>query len=171
MKKSEQKIIVFDLDETLIHSTKTKLDLQEDFRFDEYYVYKRPFVDWFLAECVQHCAIAIWSSADDEYVQAVGKQLLKQIPTVFIWGRSECWMKIVKTEDEETGLKKKEYQLIKPLEKIRRKGFKMENLLIIDDSHYKVNDNLNNFHIIKPFTGEQDDRELVNLLEWLRREK
>lgn len=165
----EKKIIIFDLDETLIHATKQKLNIQEDFQYEDYYVYKRPYVDEFLVACSKLCAIAIWSSADDDYVQSISNQLINDsINLDFIWGRSECWIKIAKVYDEDTGLKRKEYQNIKPLEKIRRKGFKMNNLLIIDDSPYKVKDNPDNYFIIEAFEGNQEDQVLKSLLSYLK---
>ena len=41
-------LLIFDLDETLIHATKDDLDLKVDFKIGEYNVYKRPNVDEFL---------------------------------------------------------------------------------------------------------------------------
>ena len=165
----KKKIIVFDLDETLIHATKDKLEINEDFKYEDFYVYKRPFVNEFLVACSKLCTIAVWSSAEDDYVHAITKELIKDTVVLdFIWGRSECWMKIIKVDDEETGLKRKEYQNIKPLEKIRRKGFKMEDLLIVDDSLYKVKDNPDNYIIIDAFEGDQNDRELNHLLQYLK---
>ena len=49
MMRTNKKIIVFDLDETLIHATKNKLEIKEDFRYEDYYIYQRPFVDKFLS--------------------------------------------------------------------------------------------------------------------------
>lgn len=168
MLRHDRKIIVFDLDETLIHATKNRLDIPEDFQYEDYYIYKRPFVHEFLSACARLCPIAIWSSADDDYVSSIAKQLVNDsIELDFIWGRSECWMKIVNVEDNETGLKRKEYQNIKPLEKIKRKGYQMNNLLIIDDSLYKVKDNPNNYFIIEAFVGNQQDQELKYLLSYL----
>jgi carboxy-terminal domain RNA polymerase II polypeptide A small phosphatase len=145
MLRHDRKIIVFDLDETLIHATKNRLDIPEDFQYEDYYIYKRPFVHEFLSACARLCPIAIWSSADDDYVSSIAKQLV----------------------DNETGLKRKEYQNIKPLEKIKRKGYQMNNLLIIDDSLYKVKDNPNNYFIIEAFVGNQQDQELKYLLSYL----
>jgi len=123
----------------LIHATRDKLAIQENFKYQDYYIYKGPGVDRFLTECSKLCSIAIWSSAHDDYVKSIAKQLIRNsVNTEFIWGRSECWIKIAKVEDKDTGLKVKEYQNIKPLEKIRRKGFKMVNLIIVDESHFKV---------------------------------
>ncbi|UZR92680.1 HAD family hydrolase [Chondrinema litorale] len=169
MRDSKKKIIVFDLDETLIHATKQKLGVEADFQYQDYYVYKRPYILEFLESCSKLCHIAIWSSAEDSYVKGIVNELIgNAIELEFVWGRSECWMKIVKVEDELTGLKKKEYQFIKPLEKIRRKGFKMKNLLIIDDSLYKVTDNPENYFIIKPFEGNCEDNELKFLESYLK---
>lgn len=36
-------LLILDLDETLIHSIETKLDVEPDFYFEPYYVYKRPY--------------------------------------------------------------------------------------------------------------------------------
>ncbi len=170
MKSTNQKLIVFDLDETLIHSTKNKLNLTEDYTFEDYYIYKRPFLDEFLYQCSELCSIAIWSSADDNYVKEVTKQLIpKDIKMEFIWGRSDCWLKLVKKQDSENPeLFKKEHQFIKPLEKIRRKGYRMNNLLIVDDSLFKVTDNPNNFIIVDSFEGKTDDNELIELLIYLK---
>ena len=169
MTRTEKKIIIFDLDETLIHATKNRLNVPEDFRYEDYYIYLRPYARQFLTECSKLCTIAIWSSADDDYVKSICDQLIKNsIELDFIWGRSECWVKIVKVKDEETGLTRKEYQNIKPLEKVRRKGFKMNNLLIVDDSLYKVRDNPDNYFIIEPFEGSQEDQILKLLLSYLR---
>ena len=170
MQKSNQKLIVFDLDETLIHATRNQLAIHEDFRYEDYFIYKRPGVDEFLIECQNLFNIALWSSAMDDYVHSVAKGILpSEINPVFIWGRSECWLKIAKIEDPETGWTRKEYQNIKPLEKIRRKGYKMSDLLIVDDSEYKVIDNPNNYLLINPFKGEQNDDELGKLLTFLKR--
>jgi RNA polymerase II subunit A small phosphatase-like protein len=54
------------------------------------------------------------------------------------------------------------------MERIRRKGYKMKDLMIIDDSSFKVIDNPGNYIIIKAFTGDQEDVELMHLLEYLK---
>lgn len=163
------KLLIFDLDETLIHSTETTLNVSHDFQYEEYFVYVRPHLHSFLKECSRYCALAIWSSADDAYVTGVSKLIVpSDIEMKFVWSRSQCWMKIVKREDEETGIHRKEVLFIKPMEKVRRKGYKMKDLMIIDDSSFKVIDNPGNYHIIKPFVGNQDDIELLNLLEVLK---
>jgi carboxy-terminal domain RNA polymerase II polypeptide A small phosphatase len=169
MKSPKQKLIVFDLDETLIHATNEKLAITQDFQFEDNFIYKRPKLNEFLVACSQIAEIAIWSSAEDDYVAAIVKELIpREIKTVFIWGRGECWIKIVKQGGEDGGMGRKVQQFIKPLEKIRRKGYKMKNLLIIDDTHAKVTDNPGNYLLINPFEGDPADDELTLLLEYLK---
>jgi hypothetical protein len=56
------------------------------------------------------------------------------------------------------------------LEKIRRKGYQLTNVLIVDDSLYKVIDNqVDNYFIIKPFEGNPDDNELMDCLKFLKK--
>jgi carboxy-terminal domain RNA polymerase II polypeptide A small phosphatase len=164
MKNSEKKLLVFDLDETLIHARHQRLPIKEDFKYDEYYVYKRPYLDDFLLECSQNYSLAIWSSAENDYVKNIAKQLIiNDLKFDFVWSLKNCWLKIAQVKDDYWGITRREPQYIKPLEKIRRKGYKLSNLLIVDDSSYKVIDNQpNSYYIIKPFEGDIKDNELLN---------
>ena len=70
MKSTGKKLLlIFDLDETLIHATKKTLLEEIDFKIGEFNIYKRPNVDDFLKKCFLNYRVAIWSSADDEYVK------------------------------------------------------------------------------------------------------
>ena len=170
MNKQGENLLILDLDETLIHATTTQLKIQEDFRYQHYFIYKRPGLKKFLVECSQFYTIAIWSSAEDEYVSSIAEQIIGDLfQPVFIWGRSACWVKITKVVDQDTGLKRKVYKNIKPLEKVCRMGYSMDHLLIVDDSTYKVEDNPGNYLIIPPFEGNPNDCELEKLLEILRK--
>ena len=91
MKETEKILLILDLDETLIHATETKLEVESDFQYSDYYVYKRPNLIEFLTEMNQYFKLAIWSSADDKYVNDV-VELIKPtgIEFQFIWARSRC---------------------------------------------------------------------------------
>jgi RNA polymerase II subunit A small phosphatase-like protein len=41
-----------------------------------YYVYKRLHLEAFLRECSRHFALAVWSSASDDYVEAVVARIM-----------------------------------------------------------------------------------------------
>lgn len=169
MKRSDQRLIIFDLDETLVHTTEKRLEGRiEDARYKDCYIYKRPSLDDFLIECSLSYRVAIWSSAEDDYVRGVVSAIISaDLQLEFVWGRSDCWIKVVRVKDE-SGISFKQNVYIKPLEKIRRKGYRTEQLLIIDDTPQKVIDNKGKYLIINPFEGNPDDRELHRLAAYLR---
>lgn len=68
MLNSQKILLILDLDETLIHATSHKIRDDFDFQVFHYFVYKRPFLDEFIATCVEHFELAVWSSASDDYV-------------------------------------------------------------------------------------------------------
>src|SRR5687767_7406918 len=84
-------LLILDLDETLIYATEEKLEFEEDFIFDKYFVYKRPGLDNFLSRISEHFKIGIWSSAGDEYVAEIVKKLKPDdVDFEIIWSRSKC---------------------------------------------------------------------------------
>jgi RNA polymerase II subunit A small phosphatase-like protein len=170
VKRTDRPLVIFDLDETLIHATANKLAVQEDGKFGALYLYRRPFLQEFLAACATQYTLAIWSSAADDYVSAVVQQLItSEVQFAFVWGRSECWLKTVKQPlgDPRNGMFRKEHRYIKPLEKLTRKGYKMRQLLIVDDSLSKVEDNPGNFVIVPMYEGSLQDDVLLKLGTWL----
>lgn len=84
-------LLILDLDETLVYATTDRLDYDEDFVFDKYFVYKRPNLDKFLSFAYAHFKIGIWSSASDGYVNEIVK-LVKPSDIEFeiVWARSRC---------------------------------------------------------------------------------
>ena len=161
MKKT---LLVLDLDETLLYATKDKLIQQEDFVLGVYYVYVRPNLDYFLSRVAQDFKLAIWSSADDAYVEElVGKIKPAAIDFEFIWGRSRTTKKRKSVTDE--------YYYVKRLSKVKRKGFLLESTLIIDDTAEKSMLNYGNAIQIAEFTGNANDDELLLLATYLEKFK
>jgi RNA polymerase II subunit A small phosphatase-like protein len=78
MEGESNKLIVFDLDEPLIHASSTELDHTPHFRFDTWFVYERPGVRSFLNNIAQHFAIGIWSSASDDYLTEIVKHIMPE---------------------------------------------------------------------------------------------
>jgi carboxy-terminal domain RNA polymerase II polypeptide A small phosphatase len=100
MSETDKKLLILDLDETLIHATTKKLSREPDFMVFDYFIYKRPHLDWFLLECHATYKLAIWSSASDEYVQEVVKRIVPDdISLEFVWGRSRCTPRRATEED------------------------------------------------------------------------
>ena len=155
-----RKLLILDLDETLIHGTERELGRSDDFRVDEYFVYKRPYVDEFLDFTKEHFDVAIWSSASEAYLAAVCARLIPQgFPLAFLWGRKRC---IRKFSEEESS-----YSFIKDLKKVKKLGFPLERVIAIDDSARKHQRNHGNLVRVKPFFGDLDDDELSLLMRYL----
>lgn len=158
--KKSDILIILDLDETLVHATETKLKQKEDVRVSNYFVYKRPHLEFFLQELFEHFKIGIWSSGNDDYVEKIVNEITpKNINFEIIWGRSRCSIK----RDFES----QDYYYEKRLDKLKRKGFTLEKILLIDDSPEKARKNYGNAVYIKEFIGNKTDNELPMLLKYL----
>lgn len=161
MSEKVNKLLVLDLDETLIHATKTKLDnLLVDFTFDEYYIYKRPHLEHFLIQAAKYFKLAIWSSAGDIYVNEI-VAAIKPAAIAFevVWARAKCSMKRDRIFDS--------YYFEKRLDKFKKRGFLLEQILIVDDTAEKATCNYGNAIYSKEYKGNADDKELLRLLEYL----
>jgi len=160
LKETEQILLILDLDETLIHTTEKKLDIESDFQYADCFVYKRPNLIEFLTEMSEHFKLAVWSSADDKYVNDV-VNLIKptEIDFEFVWARSRCTLK----RDYELD----KYVREKRLKKVKKQGFRLEKSLIVDDSPEKTRDNFGNAIYVNPYEGDTKDCELNLLSEFL----
>jgi len=161
LEKAEKILLILDLDETLIHATETKLSIAPDFQYSEYFVYKRPYLIEFLNEVSKYYKLAVWSSADDEYVNNIVK-LIKPagLEFEFVWARSRCTLK----RDYELD----DYVRIKRLKKVKKRGFLLEKVLIVDDSPEKTRENFGNAIYVIPFEGDMEDNELFLLSNFLK---
>ena len=160
MDQKSNKLLILDVDETLIHATEKELGFSPDFKLEKYFVYKRPHLDQFLENISKHFTIGIWSSADDSYVtEIVNKIKPDNIEFEIIWGRSRCSLKKDYTFDN--------YFFEKRLDKLKKKGFKLEQIIIVDDTPEKSRNNYGNVIYIKEFLGDTTDEELNHLLDYL----
>nr|WP_293833412.1 HAD family hydrolase [uncultured Arsenicibacter sp.] len=160
LQTSARKLLILDLDETLIYATEQPLAHPADFRFDRYFVYKRPYVAEFLSAMASHYSLGIWSSADDDYVEALAGQIRPDSVSIeIVWGRSRCSVR----RDIDSDI----YCYEKRLAKLKKRGFQLKDILIVDDSPEKLRTNYGNAIYIKSFTGETDDEELRYLQTYL----
>ncbi len=164
-------LLILDLDETLIHATATKLGDDFAFQLYHYYVYKRPGLDAFLTVCAQEFDLAVWSSASDDYVKQVVERIFPAgIKPVFVWGRSRCTPLVLSRIDEygyynPDGLS--HYEYAKLLKKVRRLGYDVQRIIIVDDTPDKVRNCYGNAIYPTPFLGEPADSELLILADYL----
>ncbi|MGI4865778.1 MAG: NIF family HAD-type phosphatase [Janthinobacterium lividum] len=164
-------LLILDLDETLIHASAQKIREDFDFQVFHYFVYKRPGLAAFLTTCARHFKLAIWSSASDDYVQEIVRQILPaEVTPEFVWGRSRC-TPFTTPQIDKYGYynldASSSYEYAKRLKKVRRRGFSLSKTLIVDDTPAKVQQNYGNAIYIKPYQGEAADEELHHLLAYL----
>ena len=171
MSDNPQKLLILDLDETLIHATKDLLEIKWDFQIAPYNIYKRPYLEQFIDEIKNHFKIAVWSSASDDYVQKVVSLIFPaDYPLEFVWGRSKCTQQFDHQSLDDLGYSDYYNHLnySKILKKVRKKGFaKIEDILIVDDTPRKAKYNYGNAIYPSEFTGDPKDRELLDLLKYL----
>ena len=164
-------LLILDLDETLIHASRTELRTDFDFKISDYFVYKRPFLAEFLRFCAENFILAVWSSASDDYVAEVVKQIFPaDIPLAFVWGRSRC-TPIISPNVDLYGYHNMDittgYEYAKILKKAKKQGFSFEKMLIVDDTPLKVANAYGNAIYPKMYEGAKDDDELVYLAQYL----
>lgn len=164
-------LLILDLDETLIHATSKPLAYPAHFQVFHYHVYLRPHLHPFLAELKNHYQLAIWSSASDDYVDEIIQQTIPTaIPLQFVWGRSKCTYKIVPKIDEfgyYSDTYGSHHHYIKLLKKVKKLGYSLAQVLIVDDTPEKVANSYGNAIYLNEFTGNPADDTLVKLLKYL----
>ena len=138
MLEKEKLLLILDIDETLIHATKNKLDRKEDFRVFNYYIYERPYLRDFFKEIKNDFHLAVWSSASNDYVEKIVNHIFPtDINLHFVWARSRCKPKRL-TELDSFGnyndRYRDHYNYIKPLKKVKKLGYKLERMIIVDDT-------------------------------------
>ena len=162
MKPDGPILLILDLDETLIHATQEPLERNPDFVIGPYAVYRRPYLREFLTSCAACFHLAIWSTATDDYVRLVVDRIVP--PSVkpalaFVWGRDRC---VRRTDSERF----EDYH-VKDLKKVKRMGYRLERVLIADDTPLKVHRHYGNAIYIPPFFGDPADGVLPRLARFL----
>ena len=158
----KQKLLILDIDETLIHSTETLLSRNPDFTVgSKYYVYKRPFVEQFLTWCSENFDIAIWTSATNDYAAEIVANIFPQGQhnLLFVWSRERCTQSL--------DIESREVFWEKKLTKLRRRGYDLDNVIVIDDSPLMWRNSYGNLVSVTPFLGDEDDNELEKLMRYL----
>lgn len=154
------KLLILDLDETLIYATEEPLERRADFQTELYHVYKRPYVDEFLAFCRENFLVAVWTTAGAEFAQDVVEGVFpSDYPLQFLWSRERC----SRTLNADTG----ERYLVKNLAKLKRKGYRLEEVLMVDDTPTKLERNYGNLIRVSEWLGDPADSELLALMGYL----
>lgn len=164
MQSAEKKLLILDLDETLIYATEEKLERQEDFIVGQYYVYKRPFLQDLIEFCLMNFDVAVWTSSSQNYAMRIVEEIFpNQNELKFFWSRLRCTFRY----DPEL----QENYFEKMMSKVRRRGYDLAKVIVVDDSPENWRNSYGNLVRVKPFFGEMDDNELQKLIVYLDRLK
>lgn len=147
-------LVVFDLDETLVHATTNQLPIAHLTQIDQYFVYERPYARRLLDFTAARFDVGVWSSSSDAYIQHVLARLLPEgYPLKFAWSVDRC----VQRPDVASG----GYVYIKDLRKLIRLGYDTDEVVIVDDSPEKIPRQPRSHLVVRPFTGDASDSELL----------
>jgi RNA polymerase II subunit A small phosphatase-like protein len=158
------KLLILDLDETLVFATERRLALIADFQVGSYFVYQRPVLKSFIEFVFVHFKVAVWTSSGSSYAKEIVRAIFEDPEKLqFVWTRQRCTWRL----DPDS----REGHWIKDLRKVRRLGFSLENIVVIDDSPEKLRRQYGNTIYVTPFIGDPLDQELRKLqgyLLWLK---
>lgn len=163
-------LLILDIDETLLHASTKPLNRPADFELFRYHVYLRPHLTEFLLGCSQHFRLAVWSSASDDYVAEIVRRIIPDsVALEFAWGRSRCTYCFNNAAFEQAGYvdSQSHYNYVKVLKKLRRRGYPLDRVLIVDDTPAKCQRNYGNAIYPTEYLGIPEDGELLQLLQYL----
>ena len=155
-------LLILDIDETLIHGREEPLARFCEFRAGLYHIYERPHLSQFLQSVSELYDLACWSSATHDYLEIVVKAITNDLaaPILFVWDRSRCTRRTDFTLQEE--------YFLKDLRKVKKKGYDLDRVLILEDEPRKVNRHFGNAVFVRPYVGALDDDELLKLAAYLK---
>jgi carboxy-terminal domain RNA polymerase II polypeptide A small phosphatase len=150
------------LDETLIYANEYELNRPADFRVAQYYVYLRPGIYSFLQGVSALYRLGVWTSSSPAYASAICQVIFgDRVSLEFVWASDRCTPTRDFTFDT--------WSQTKRLSKLRRKGYQLEHVVVVDDSPEKHTKNYGNLVQVLPYEGDPSDRELELLLSYLEK--
>lgn len=157
--ETSKTLLIFDLDETLIHSSR-EIRGPVHFRLSDFYVHLRPGFEDLLERVKGSYEIAVWSAASGNYVSAIVEKIFPDFARPrFVWSGLKCTWRF----DAET----RERYGVKRLKKLKRFGYSLDRMLIVEDDPRKCEDNFGNALYVPCFYGDSEDRVLYKLAEYL----
>jgi TFIIF-interacting CTD phosphatase-like protein len=173
----KRRLLVLDLDETLIFSTEVKLDMEEagvimmplywGAAQQKIYVYKRPNLDDFLKVAFEHFDVGIWTAGSRTYADHVLQFIMceeERKKLKFVFTSERCVYKRYSSFGE---MYYDGPRCIKPLKKVKKKGYTLDEMIVIDDLPSTYSRNYGCAIPIKPFVGWEKDDELKLLAKYL----
>ena len=155
------RLLILDLDGTLIYASETPLGRAPDFSAGPYCVYKRPHLDRFLETCRAWFELAVWTSSSRAYAECIIGELFDDPEALAcLLANERCTQRFCpETLD---------HYMVKNLHKLRRKGYSLSKMLIIDDTPATFKLNYGNGIRVSEYRGHPEDEELLDLLRFLK---
>lgn len=155
------RLIIFDLDETLVHATEVPLPYAHNFQVGPYFVYVRPFASELIKFTASQFNVAVWSSSSESYVQAVTSELFgTTFRLEFSWAISKC---VQKVDPKSNG-----YVYIKDLRRALKHGYAADEIIVLDDSPEKLQRQPTRHLCLSAFTGDPSDTELLDVIDRIK---
>jgi carboxy-terminal domain RNA polymerase II polypeptide A small phosphatase len=154
----DRRLLVLDLDETLLFASEHALDRRHDHRIGRYFVYWRPGLAPFLEGMSALFELAVWTSSSPAYAQGICAEMFRNRPApVFVWASDRCTLK--------RDLESDSWSHHKHLSKLKRRGHDLRRVVMVDDSPEKHRRNYGNLVRVSAYVGNAHDDEL----DWLSR--
>jgi RNA polymerase II subunit A small phosphatase-like protein len=158
----DKPLLILDLDETLIFASEQRMEREPDFTCGPYSIYCRPHLDEFFREIVTTFRFGVWTSATEDYMECVVKNVIpKEIELAFVFGGQRCTQVL----DPNTG----EMKWVKDLKKIKKKGYTLDRVIMVDDTASMLERNYGNLIRVSPWRGSTEDDELFYLVKYLNK--
>lgn len=84
------KLLILDIEETLVYATAEQLERRPDFTMEGYSVYLKPHVHESLDYAYANFRVGIWTSSIEDYARKTLESLLKGREVEFFWLRERC---------------------------------------------------------------------------------
>jgi len=161
----DKKLLILDIDETLIHGATTKLAHEPAAIAPWCFLYLRPHVEQFMQFCREYFRVAVWTTATPEHADFCLSHICEQgYPFEFVWTRERCSQVRDRVGLYDFGIG---YHWVKNLKKIKRHGYNLTQTMMVDDTPSVLERNYGNLIRINAFTGDPNDRELLRLMPYL----
>ena len=155
----DRPLLIMDLDETLVFATDAPITDIPHFQCFHYLVHVRPHLGTFLDTVQEHYDLAIWTSAGEEYATCIVAGAMAGRELQFVWANERCTRRYDPERQEE--------YWVKDLRKVRKRGYNLEWVLVIDDTARKLERSYGNLVRVTPWRGGLPDDELLHLREYL----
>ena len=155
------RLLILDIDATLLHAAERPLVHRADFQVGSYYIYLRPNLRTFLREITPYYLPAIWTLLATSYTREIMPYLNpEKLKLEFTWCRERCSLQ---REREKGG-----YIYTRDLTKVKKQGYDLRKTLILSHAPIRPAQNHNNTLYISPYLGNPQDQELLYLLAYLK---